>query len=151
MGRDLPGFDRRTVLKTAGAGVVSGAVYSSSGGADNDTRNRRRKAPNIWVYDTSGREHTFDVTVRKHPPSGEEVTFDRTIDLPPRGEKTFDKGFGDRRHRHSAVVRVDDERRHHSDVTPVAKNGRRYGLMIKSGGDDSISVGVVHADPPEAK
>lgn len=130
---------------------MSGAVYSSSGGAESGTRNRRGRTPNIWVYDTSGREHTFDVTVRKHPPSGKEVTFDRTIDVPPRGEKTFDRGFGDRSHRHSAVVRVDDERRHFSDVTAVAKNGRRYGVLIKSGGDGSITMGVVHADPPEAK
>lgn len=144
------GFDRRTVLKTGGAGVASGSVDTFSAGADDRSGDGHGTAPNIRLYDTSGREHTFHVTIHRHPASGKEVTFDRTIEVRPRGEKTFSQGFGNHRHRHSATVRVDDGPRRRSEVTAVARHGRRHGALLKSGPEGSVTVGVVHAAPAEA-
>lgn len=154
MGEGSSAFGRRTVLKSAGAGVLSSSIYSTTtaatgggGGAETTTTTM----PNIWLYDVSGREHTFDIQLRKHTTTGPEVTFHRHIDLGPREEQSFDDVFDELGIRHTARVRMDGTHQHIEDVTAVANHDGRYSLRVTSRPDSSISTSVVHLDPAEER
>lgn len=125
-------------------------MFNSSVSADTQTEPEQNQEalPHVWIYDVSGTEHSFMVTVRRELPQGMEVTLNKAVSLSARGERKFNVGFDDGSDRYSALVQVDGGKEHEIDVTTVAKHPGRYCLLVRTFEDREVAGGIIHQDPP---
>lgn len=134
--------ERRTVLRTVGAGVAGSAVATGSGVAGGEPN---RRTPDVRVYDLSDAKHSLAVEIRRRPHSENERVFREEVDLEPRGARTFRRAMSSS-HRHEATVTLDGQRREIRDVTDVAARRGRASVAVKVGSGGKLSVSQTHVD-----